>query len=145
MADELLTPGKGKFVIKRVKSEDDYGNELKTKNGDRKVFIVVDVTDAKGVKGVVFEHLTLKAAWKVEIICKACRLHELFVSDALCLDKLDALEGAVGDCIIGHSEDDGQWPVKNIITKWILPKATKAPPPSENIVSEFFEDDDIPF
>jgi len=146
MANELLTPGKGTFLIKKAKLYDDYNQHLTTKNGDRKVLLVVDVTDSKGAKDVVFEHLTLKAAWKVEIICKACRHHELFISDALCLDKLDYLEGAVGECIIGHSEPSAQWPEKTIIAKWIVPKAAKTEKPiPDSAVKDFFEDEEIPF
>jgi len=146
MADELLTPGKGKFLIKRVKTHDNDGVVLETSKGDRKVMIVVDVTDAKGKKGTVFEHLTMNAAWKVELICKACNLGELFISDALCLDNLEGLEGAVGECIVGISEANGKWPEQTVVSKYIVPKATKAK--TENVVNEFFGndlEDQIPF
>lgn len=155
MAEELLTPGKGKFRIKKVKTHEERVNEhgelildyLQTKKGDRKVMVVVEATDSKGQKGTVFEHLTMNAAWKVNVICQACDLPYLFESDATCLDKLDDLVGAVGECIIGISEADGQWPEKTIISKYIVPKSAKKVNPS--VVDAFFADpipdDSIPF
>lgn len=148
MPDELLTPGKGKFIIKHVKLVDEYGQHLQTKKGDRKALIIVEATDSKGAKAAVFEHLTMNAAWKVELICKACRHHELFVSSAVCLDKLDELEGAVGECIIGHSEANSEWPVKTIITKYIAPKGGEyivEKPVAVAAVETPFFDDEIPF
>lgn len=136
MTDKLLTPGKGKFLIKRVKTHDQDGFVLETKKGDRKVMIVIDATDAKGDKNTVFEHLTMNVAWKVEQICKACNMGHIFMSDATCLDNLDELEGSVGDCIIGISEADGQWPEKTIITKYVVPKASKV---ADTTVSDFFK------
>jgi len=144
MTDKLLTPGKGKFLIKRVKTHDNDGCVLETRKGDRKVMIVIDATDAKGHKSTVFEHLTMNVAWKVEQICKACNMGHVFKSDAVCLDNLDELEGSVGDCIIGISEANGQWPEKTVITKYVVPKAPKA---TDTTVSDFFEEieDQIPF
>lgn len=144
MADELLTPGKGKFLIKRVKTHDRDGVVLETKKGDRKVMLVVEATDSVGKKTPVFEHLTMNIAWKVEQICKACNLGHLFVSDALCLDKLEDLEGSTGECIIGISEGTHEWPEKTIITKYVVPKETKAKAPAEEVAA-FFDDDQIPF
>lgn len=151
MPDELLTPGKGKFIVKRVKTHDDYNVPLMTKKGDRKVLLVIDVTDARGQKGVVFEHLTMKLGWKVEAICKACDLPELYIADDLCLDNLDGLEGAVGECLVGHSEPDPNWPVKNIISRYVYKKdkgklgVQKTKLPSNDAVVDEFFDDEIPF
>jgi len=142
MADKLLMPGKGKFLIKRVKTHDNEGIVLETKKGDRKVMIVIDATDAKGDKSTVFEHLTMNVAWKVEQICKACNMGHVFVSDAVCLDNLDELEGSVGDCIVGISEADGQWPEKTIITKYVVPKVSKV---KEEVSTDQYIDDDLPF
>ena len=149
MADELLTPGKGRFKIKRVKSVDDYSLPLTTKKGDRKVMLVIEATDNKGARASVFEHLTLNAAWKVELICKACNMAHLYLSSDTCLDNLDNLEGSVGECVIGLSEATDQWPSKTIIAKYIVPKVEKKT--AANAISSadaFFEgvvDDEIPF
>lgn len=149
MADELLTPGKGKFRIKRVKTHeekvDQYGvviNEpLKTKKLDRKVMLVVDVTDSKGNKGTVFEHLTMNISWKIEQICKACDMAQLYIPDSACFDRMHELEGCMGECIVGISEADAQWPEKTIIAKYVVPKAVKAPPVA--FMAEL--DEELPF
>lgn len=141
MADELLTPGRGRFYIKKVKSHDEYGLCLETKKGDRKVMMVIDVTDSNGKKGVVFEHLTMNIAWKVEAICKCVNMHHVFESDATCLDKLEDLEGCGGECIVGSSEATPEWPSKTIIAKYIVPKESK--PKHPPIPADF--DDSLPF
>lgn len=145
MADELLTPGKGRFLVKIAKSTDKDGVQLETKKGDRKVMLVIDVWDCNNKKGVVFEHLTMNIAWKVQAICKACRQPDVFVSDAYCLDRLDELEGLGGECIVGHSEPSNGYDAKTTITKYIVPKESKAKNVVQLNASANFPDDDLPF
>ncbi len=143
MADELLSPGKGKFYIKRVKVTDQDGSVLQTKKGDRKVMVIVEATDSLGSKTAVFEHLTMNIAWKVKQIYDACKHGHLFISDTLCLDNLEDLEGCIGECIIGRSEPSAQWPEKTIITKYIVPKEAKKAVAEQSFIDDSLED--LPF
>lgn len=144
MADELLTPGRGTFKIKRVKTQDKDGVLLETKKGDRKVMLVVEATDSRGATSPVFEHLTKNIAWKIESICKACNRPELYLSSDSCLDRLEDLELHSGECMIDIAPASGEWPAKTIIAKYVTPKAPKPKSP-EAEVAAFFDDDQIPF
>lgn len=144
--DELLTPGKGRFRIKFVSTVDKEGKQRRAKNGDRKVLIIVEATDSKGAKADIFENITLKGAFKIENICKAAKMGHLYISSDNCLDGLDDLQGAMGDCVIGHQDAQNGYPACNKITKYTVSKADPVKA-KMNAPIESYEglDQDIPF
>lgn len=142
---DLLTPGRGTFRIKSVRNIDKQGDPLYTKNGDRKVMIVLEATDSKGLKADVFEHITIKAAWKIESICKAAQMPHLYISADNCLDGLEPLEGAVGDCMVGIQDAQNGYPANNVIKSYLPAKNKSVAPVNAPIIDYTELDESIPF
>lgn len=137
---ELLKEGKGTFVIKAVVCKTEDGEALRTKAGDRKVMIVLKVTDANNMTQTVYEHITMKASWKIESICKAVGMPHLYVSPDTCLDGLEPLDGRRGECTIVTQEAQNGYPECSKIGKYLPPKKGDQTP-----IAVLDVNDDIPF
>lgn len=146
MKDKLLQKGKGTFYISKVKTKDKDGFPLQTSNKDRKVMLIVDVEDSNGDETVIFEHLTLKSAWKVKTIYEACNKGDLFLSNDNCLDNLDELEGERGECLLDIREAQNGYPEQTVIKKYKERKVpTKTQVANTEVASYDGLDQDIPF
>lgn len=144
---KLLQKGKGTFYIEEARTHDKEGKPLKAaSSGDRKVVLIVEVTDAVGGVTTVQEHLTLNAAWKIQNICKACNREDLFISNDHSLDNLEELEGERGECLLDIREAQNGYPSQTVIKKYKEHKfKTPAQVAKEEIPSYAGMDDEIPF
>lgn len=102
-----LPSGRGTFAIKRVFFDDKEGLPLKTKAGDPKALVIVEVEDSKGRKGTVYEHIAdaTNFDWKRTPMFEACQKGHLRVAGSNA--NLDKLEGLSGECLIDIDEYQG--------------------------------------
>ena len=138
---DLLAVGKGTFSIKKVKSCDEYGEDLITKAGDKKIMLVIDLTDSMSASATIFEHLTARAAWKIEAICKSVGHAEVYKGEANCFSGIEAIESGRGNCMISHQEAANGYPAREQVAKYLLSKVE----PVKVDYSTYDDDDDIPF
>ena len=136
--------GRGKFIIKRVYTDDKEGNPSVSRKGDPMVCLYIEVRDENGRKGLVREYIIEREGLtfldvKRKSLFGACDRAELCVHGSN--DNVERLEGLSGECLIKLEEYQGKMQPK-IDKYYAVKKAAK----QKEVITDYSQfDDSIPF
>jgi hypothetical protein len=145
-AKTLPTAGPAKFSVRMVYDKDREGQPLVSKStGQPMLKLELFVTDSRGTKAVVYEHLTRAMGWKVKAIGDCLSLPSIYNASGAFNPNL--LVGKEGQCLL-KIENSG-YGDKCVVEKY-LPSGSDVPqtqvsPAATYPAAVTFNDDDIPF